>query len=62
MEYFNEEFENVVFIYVSDDMEWGRKKLGKSTNLFFVGCGNGDEMVYHSILSFKNYDRFSTLG
>ena len=45
MEYFNEEFENVVFIYVSDDMEWGRKKLGKSKNLFFVGCGNGDEMV-----------------
>lgn len=54
MEYFNEEFENVVFIYVSDDMEWGRKKLGKSKNLFFVGCGNGDEMVHRSF-----FHRFS---
>ncbi len=25
--FFREEYENVVFLYVSDDMEWGRKNL-----------------------------------
>jgi hypothetical protein len=45
MEYFTNEYDNVVFVYVSDDMEWGRKKLGKAKNIFFVGCGDGDEMV-----------------
>ena len=44
MEYFNEEYENVVFLYVSDDMEWGKPKLGKKKNIFFVGCGNGDDL------------------
>ena len=45
MEYFNDEYDNVVFVYTSDDMDWGRKKLSKSKNIFFVGCGDGDEMV-----------------
>ena len=45
MEYFMNEYDNVVFVYVSDDMEWGRKKLGKTKNIFFVGCGDGDKTV-----------------
>jgi hypothetical protein len=36
--------QNVVFLYVSDDLEWGKTKLGKAKNIFFVGCGNGDDM------------------
>ena len=35
---------NVVFVYVSDDMKWGRRKLKKlEENIFFVGCGEGDK-------------------
>ena len=45
MEYFVDEYgKDVVFIYVSDDMKWGRRKLSKSPfgkNLFFMGCGDG---------------------
>ncbi len=43
MDYYRDEFENVVFVYVSDDMEWGRKKFRKSENVFFVGCGNSED-------------------
>ena len=43
VDYFTEEFENVVFVYISDDMEWGRKKLRKVSNVFFVGCGDSDD-------------------
>ena len=49
--YFKEEYgdssvdsKNVVFLYVSDDMKWRRKKLEKlSENMFFVGCGDGEQ-------------------
>jgi len=49
--YFKEEYgdpsmnnKNVVFVYVSDDMKWGRRKLKKlDENIFFVGCGDGDK-------------------
>lgn len=48
MEYFMEEYgPNVAFVYVSDDMKWGRRKLSKvphSKNLFFIGCGDFDEV------------------
>ena len=38
MEYFREEYQNVVFFYVSDDMTWGRKNIkNKQKDLFFVG-------------------------
>ena len=39
MEYFREEYwdTTVVFVYVSDDMKWGRKNLKDSKNLFFLG-------------------------
>ena len=29
MEYFREEYEHPVFLYVSDDMKWGRRNLRK---------------------------------
>ena len=48
MEYFMEEYgPNVAFVYVSDDMKWGRRKLSKvphSKNLFFIGFGDFDEV------------------
>ena len=49
MDYFKEEYENVVFLYVSDEMEWGTDKLGSAENLFFVGCGDGDDMDTHGV-------------
>ena len=37
---FREEFDNVAFVYVSDDMDWGRKNLkNRSGDLFFLGSG-----------------------
>ena len=49
--YFKEEYgdpevdnKNIVFVYVSDDMKWGRRKLKKlEEQIFFVGCGDGDK-------------------
>ena len=38
MEHFREEYDPVVFIYISDDMAWGRKNLkNKHKDLFFIG-------------------------
>ena len=39
MEYFRDEYwdTTVVFVYVSDDMKWGRRNLKDSKNLFFLG-------------------------
>lgn len=38
MDYFRDEYSNPVFIYVSDDMEWGREKLeDKRKDLYFEG-------------------------
>lgn len=38
MEMFREKFKNVVFVYVSDDLEWGKEKLKKriKTQDFFI--------------------------
>ena len=48
MDYFMEEYgPNVAFIYVSDDMKWGRRKLSRlphSKNLFFLGCGEFNDV------------------
>lgn len=46
MEYFRDEYDPdlTVFVYVSDDMKWGRRKLKEQKNLFMLGCGNGDEV------------------
>ncbi len=49
VDYFTEEFENVVFVYISDDMEWGRKKMRKVPNVFFVGCGASDDQGIRNI-------------
>ena len=33
--------DNVAFLYISDDMKWGRKNLkDKENDLYFVGLGN----------------------
>ena len=33
--------DNVAFLYISDDMKWGRKNLkDKENDLYFVGMGN----------------------
>ncbi|XP_059085006.1 galactoside 2-alpha-L-fucosyltransferase SEC1-like isoform X4 [Tigriopus californicus] len=41
MEYFREEYEHVVFFFVSDDMEWGRKHIkNKHKDLYFLGKGD----------------------
>merc|ERR1712029_1196817 len=43
-DYFAEEYENAVFVYVSDDMRWGRRNLkGIKHSLHFLGCGEGSE-------------------
>ena len=38
-----EEFDNVAFVYISDDMKWGKKNLKKVENIFFLGCGDSDD-------------------
>ena len=43
MDEYREDYDNVVFMYVSDDMEWGMKKLGNEENIFFVGSGDGED-------------------
>jgi hypothetical protein len=70
MEYFREEYENVAFLYVSDDMKWGKSNIkNKKKDLFFVGAGenldeSGKEVVdpgdYLSHLHFRPSDTFST--
>ena len=51
IEYFNDEYDNVVFAFVSDDMIWGRKKLKGVPNVYFVGCGDTDEPGHcHSLI------------
>ena len=56
MEYFREEFwdTTVVFVYVSDDMKWGRRNLKDSKNLFFLG---NLQQKYHCVLYSKSYQR-----
>jgi len=41
-------FSNVVFVYISDDLEWGRKRIGtraktRNINIYFVGDEKGIE-------------------
>jgi hypothetical protein len=43
MDEFREDYDHPVFLYVSDDMEWGRENLANDHgDLFFVGNGIGD--------------------
>ncbi|XP_040575623.1 galactoside 2-alpha-L-fucosyltransferase Sec1 [Lepeophtheirus salmonis] len=50
MEYFREDLEGEarpVFIYVSDDMDWGRERLGNEKDIHFVGKGTKDGVNVH---------------
>ena len=34
----------MIFVFVSDDMAWGRKNLGgNNSDVYFEGCGDGDD-------------------
>ena len=63
MNVFREEFENVAFMYVSDDMEWGRKNLKNDNNgdLFFVGAGEDLKAGEKSIAESVSFDLVATL-
>ncbi len=43
--FLREHYGNVIFLYISDDMDWGRKNLGirkkAAKDLYFVGEGEG---------------------
>ncbi len=42
MDEFRDSYDNVAFLYVSDDMKWGRKNIkDKENDLYFVGLGGG---------------------
>ncbi len=47
MDYYREEHDHPVFLYVSDDMKWGLENLKSMADgagdVFFVGCGDGDD-------------------
>ena len=43
MDEMREDSDNPAFLFVSDDMDWGRKHLGEVDDLFFVGSGVGDD-------------------
>ena len=59
MDYFREEFENVVFLWVSDDMEWGEANFKNKKDIFFVGSGDtaDDESIGYdlSLLARSNH-------
>ena len=41
MDYYNEEFgDDVVFLWISDDMEWGKKKFKNRKDIVFTDTGN----------------------
>ena len=46
MDMFRTKFKNTVFLYISDDLEWGMEALGprvKTGDVFFVGSGDPSE-------------------
>lgn len=52
MEFFREDYAPTAFLYVSDDPEWGKKKLkNKHKDLFFVGKG----MIFPHFRLFVNF-------
>jgi hypothetical protein len=55
----------VAFLYISDDMEWGRKNVKNNHNdLHFVGTGNGDideDVAYDFALLAYRYVSIATL-
>lgn len=43
MDFYRQNYKNVAFLFVSDDMDWGRRNLGGHKDLFFVGDGDPDD-------------------
>ena len=61
---FSEEFEHVAFVYISDDMQWGKKNLKKVENIFFLGCGDSDDpgklpVVYNCFFCWKSSGKYA---
>ena len=59
MEMYREKFKRVVFVYVSDDLEWGIEKLEKriKTKDFFIGGSLQDPTLKGEITEFTVYQR-----
>ena len=43
MNEFRADYNNIAFLFVSDDMEWGRENLDEEENIFFAGSGIDDD-------------------
>ena len=49
--HFRDEYDNVAFIYASDDMSWGHKHLNGIKDLYLIGAGqNLDEETKREIV------------
>ena len=59
MEYYREEYDHPIFLYISDDMKWGRRNLKDERDVFFVGCGDPNDIDCVgkdlAILAFSNH-------
>ena len=74
MEHFREEFDSepVAFLYISDDMAWGRKNIkDKHKDLFFVSSGDSQDsdsighdfaLLVHSNATITTLGSFSLWG
>ena len=73
MDHFREEFDNLVaFLYISDDMAWGRKNIkNKHKDLFFASSGNSEDedsighdfaLLVHSNATITTLGSFSLWG
>ena len=57
--YFRENYGDVVFVFISDDLQWGKNRLEKKANtrnmeIYFAG----DD--FDSVLKDRNRDRYCT--
>ena len=72
MEHFREEYDNqVAFLYISDDMAWGRKQLKNIKDIFFVSSGDSNNsedvghdfaLIVHSNATITTQGSFSLWG
>ena len=69
MDYFREEFDNVLFLYVSDDMEWGRRNLrslGRGDLFFAGGRTAGEDMAVlascsHTVITWGTFSMWAAV-
>ena len=59
--YFREHYGDVVFVYISDDLQWGKSRLEKKANtrnmeIYFAGDN------FDSVLKDRNRDRYSLVN